>query len=109
MCYDVTPQSIIRESLNRIEAKIDHLIKDKKIPIAKELEREYIGVYELALLLKVCQKTVYNWVAKDRIPYTKINRRLLFDRNIVEDFARERSYYKGLLETCMMKRSCRKN
>lgn len=55
----------------------------------------YLGVYELAEFCKVAQQTIYNWIYKKKIPYIKMNGRILFSKEEVKIFMRERAFKKG--------------
>lgn len=53
---------------------------------------QFLTVEEVADLLRVKPRTVYGWVALDRIPYFKPSRnRLLFDRDAVLAWVRATS------------------
>lgn len=55
----------------------------------------YIDVYDLAKLCKVSPRTVYNWIYQGKIPYNKINGRVLFSKERVRSFISNREYKKG--------------
>lgn len=46
---------------------------------------------ELSQLLKVSLKTIYYWVERNEIPFTKIGRHLRFEPNEVIQFFREKT------------------
>ena len=54
------------------------------------LRPEYLDIIDLSKLLKVEQKTIYNWVSQGKIPYLKANGRLLFLRDEVDAMLRKR-------------------
>lgn len=55
----------------------------------------YLGVYELSELCKVAQQTIYNWIYQKKIPYIKMNGRILFSKEEVRNFIKEREFKKG--------------
>ena len=54
------------------------------------LRAEYLDIIDVSKLLKVEQKTIYNWVSLGKIPYLKANGRLLFLRAEVDEMLRRR-------------------
>ena len=60
------------DSLARMEGKLDRLL------VLREL-------------LKVEQKTIYNWVSSGKIPYLKANGRLLFRREEIDEMLRKQT------------------
>lgn len=54
---------------------------------------EYLDIIDVSKLLKVEQKTIYNWVWANKIPYIKANGRLLFRREDIH----------AMLESVMIK------
>ena len=67
-------QKQLLDSLARMEGKLDRLLK-----------AEYLDIIDVSKLLKVEQKTVYNWVSAGKIPYLKANGRLLFLREEIDE------------------------
>lgn len=55
----------------------------------------YLGVYELSEICKVAQQTIYNWIYQKKIPYIKMNGRILFSKEEVRSFIKEREFKKG--------------
>jgi excisionase family DNA binding protein len=53
------------------------------------MEKIYLTVEELAKYLKVTKKTLYNWIWLRKIPYFKINGKILFEKNEVESWIKE--------------------
>ena len=49
------------------------------------LRPEYLDIIDVSKLLKVEQKTIYNWVSQGKIPYLKANGRLLFLQDKVDE------------------------
>lgn len=79
----------IKIALSRIEDKIDHLFSLAK---ARNLKKDsftkeviLLSVEDVAKMLRVAQRTVYGWVQENRIPYLKINGRLLFDKKDIDE------------------------
>ena len=48
------------------------------------------GLSNVSKILKVEQKTIYNWVWAGKIPYLKANGRLLFLREEIDEMLRKR-------------------
>ena len=48
------------------------------------LKVEYLDIIDVSQMLKVEQKTIYNWVWAGKIPYLKANGRLLFLREEID-------------------------
>ena len=54
------------------------------------LKPEYLDIIDVSKILKVEQKTIYNWVWAHKIPYLKANGRLLFLREEIDEMLRKR-------------------
>lgn len=85
------------ERLTLVEKKLDHLLvlQEQNIDttIHPPLKPTYLDVIEVAKILKVEQKTIYNWVWLGKIPYLKANGRLLFLREEIDEMLRKREEY----------------
>jgi len=55
------------------------------------LKPEYLDIIDVSRILKVEQKTVYNWVSQGKIPYLKANGRLLFLREEIDEMLRKQA------------------
>lgn len=77
------------DRLTNMENKLDRLliIQEQAIDttVHPPLMPEYLDIIDVSKLLKVEQKTIYNWVWAGKIPYLKANGRLLFKRNEIEE------------------------
>lgn len=82
------------QKLVHVEAKLDELLllqaQEHETMIHPPLRPEYLDIIDLSKLLKVEQKTIYNWVSQGKIPYFKANGRLLFLRDEVDEMLRKR-------------------
>lgn len=71
--------------LLQVEDKLDHLLllqeQTVDTTVRPPLLSEYLDIIDVAKLLKVEQKTIYNWVWSGKIPFLKANGRLLFKRS----------------------------
>ena len=94
-----SPQSEARfqslfKKLMLMEAKLDELLclqRQEQEPMGHPpLRAEYLDIIDVSKLLKVEQKTIYNWVSLGKIPYLKANGRLLFLRAEVEEMLKRR-------------------
>ncbi|WP_449023852.1 helix-turn-helix domain-containing protein [Prevotella pallens] len=54
------------------------------------LKPEYLDIIDVSRILKVEQKTIYNWVWAGKIPYLKANGRLLFLWEEIDEMVRKR-------------------
>ena len=54
------------------------------------LEEPLLTVRELAELLGLREQTVYDWVAKGRIPCVRLSRSLRFDRSAIREWLEAR-------------------
>lgn len=83
------------DRLRTVEDKLDQLlmVQEQSIDttVRPPLKPEYIDVIDVSKILKVEQKTIYNWVWAHKIPYLKANGRLLFLREEVDAMLRKRS------------------
>lgn len=74
--------------LLQVEDKLDHLLllQEQMIDttVRPPLLPEYLDIIDVSKLLKVEQKTIYNWVWSGKIPFLKANGRLLFRRQEIE-------------------------
>jgi len=101
--------SKLEAKLKRLEDKIDLVVKSIGDDASNNTESSvilgevsddfdidaYIDVYDLAKLCKVAPQTVYNWIYQGKIPYIKINGRVLFSKERVHTFIRRREFKKG--------------
>ena len=75
------------------ELKLDELIslqaQERATTVHPPLRAEYLDIIDVSKLLKVEQKTIYNWVSQGKIPYFKSNGRLLFFREIYPQGSRK--------------------
>ena len=82
------------EKLMLMEAKLDELLylqrQEHELRVHPPLRAEYLDIIDVSKLLKVEQKTIYNWVSLGKIPYLKANGRLLFLRAEVEEMLKRR-------------------
>lgn len=74
--------------LLQVEDKLDHLLllQEQMIDttVRPPLLPKYLDIIDVSKLLKVEQKTIYNWVWSGKIPFLKANGRLLFRRQEIE-------------------------
>ena len=82
-------QKQLLDSLARMEGKLDRLLvlREQTIDttVRPPLKPEYLDIIDVSKLLKVEQKTIYNWVSAGTIPYLKANGRLLFRRKEIDE------------------------
>lgn len=90
-------QKRLFERLTNVEEKIDRLLvlrdQDIDATVHPPLKPVYLDVIEVAKILKVEQKTIYNWVWAGKIPYLKANGRLLFLREEIDGMLRKRDIW----------------
>ena len=89
-----TWQKRLFDKLIRVEDKLDRLLvlQDQSVDttVRPPLKAEYLDIIDVSKILKVEQKTVYNWVWAGKIPYLKANGRLLFLREEIDEMLRRR-------------------
>lgn len=77
------------ERMKTVENKLDRLLvlKEQSVDttVHPPLRPEYLDIIDVSKMLKVEQKTVYNWVWAGKIPYLKANGRLLFLREEIDE------------------------
>ena len=82
-------QKQLLDSLARMEEKLDRLLvlREQTIDttVHPPMKAEYLDIIDVSRILKVEQKTVYNWVSQGKIPYLKANGRLLFLREEIDE------------------------
>ncbi|WP_315599220.1 helix-turn-helix domain-containing protein [Porphyromonas endodontalis] len=87
-------QKRLFEKLTSMEDKINQLLvlQEQAIDttVHPPLKPEYLDIINVSKLLKVEQKTIYNWVWAGKIPYLKANGRLLFLREEIDEMVRKR-------------------
>lgn len=89
-----TWQKRLFDKLMSVEDKLDQLLvlQDKFIDttVHPPLKPEYLDIIDVSKILKVEQKTIYNWIWAGKIPYLKANGRLLFLREEIDDIVQKR-------------------
>ena len=82
------------DKLRTVENKLDQLLvlqeQSVDTTIRPPLKPEYLDIIDVSKILKVEQKTIYNWVWAGKIPYLKANGRLLFLRDEIDEMIRKR-------------------
>ena len=89
-----TWQKRLFDKLKNVEDKLDRLLvlREQEIDttIRPPLKPEYLDIIDVSKILKVEQKTIYNWVWAGKIPFLKANGRLLFLREEIDSILRKR-------------------
>ncbi len=89
-----TWQKRLFDKLMRVEDKLDRLLilQEQSVNTTVHLpfKPEYLDIIDVSKILKVEQKTIYNWVWAGKIPYLKANGRLLFLREEIDEMIRKR-------------------
>lgn len=89
-----TWQKRLFDKLISVEDKLDRLLvlQDQSVDttVRPPLKPEYLDIIDVSKILKVEQKTIYNWVWAGKIPYFKANGRLLFLREEIDEMVRKR-------------------
>ena len=92
-----TWQKRLFDSLKNMEDKLDRLLvlREQEIDttVRPPLKQEYLDIIDVSKILKVEQKTVYNWVWAGKIPYLKANGRLLFVREEIDEMLQKRDLW----------------
>ncbi|MDY6206519.1 MAG: helix-turn-helix domain-containing protein [Prevotella sp.] len=94
--YDTgdTWQKRLFDKLMCVENKLDQLLvlqeQSVDTTVRPPLKPEYLDIIDVSKILKVEQKTIYNWVWAGKIPYLKANGRLLFLREEIDEMVRKR-------------------
>lgn len=82
------------QKLLQMELKLDELtslqVQERVTTVHPPFRPEYLDIIDVSKLLKVEQKTIYNWVSQGKIPYLKANGRLLFLRDEVDEMLKRR-------------------
>lgn len=89
-----TWQKRLFDKLMNVEGKLDRLLvlqeQSVNTTIRPPLKPEYLDIIDVSKILKVEQKTIYNWVWAGKIPYLKANGRLLFLRKEIDELVQKR-------------------
>ena len=89
-----TWQKRLFDKLMSVEDKLDRLLvlqeQSVDTTVRPPLKPEYLDIIDVSKILKVEQKTIYNWVWAGKIPYLKANGRLLFLREEIDELVRKR-------------------
>ena len=89
-----TWQKLLFDKLMTVEDKLDRLLVLQEqyvdTTVRPPLKPEYLDIIDVSKILKVEQKTIYNWVWTGKIPYLKANGRLLFLREEIDEMLRKR-------------------
>ena len=85
---------LLFDKLRTVENKLDQLLvlqeQSVDTTVRPPLKPEYLDIIDVSKILKVEQKTIYNWVWAGKIPYLKANGRLLFLREEIDEMVRKR-------------------
>ena len=88
-----TWQKRLFDKLRSVEDKLDRLfvLQEQSVDtsVRPPLKPEYLDIIDVSKILKVEQKTIYNWVWAGKIPYLKANGRLLFLREEIDEMVRK--------------------
>ena len=89
-----TWQKRLFDKLMNVEGKLNRLLvlqeQSVDTTIRPPLKPEYLDIIDVSKILKVEQKTIYNWVWAGKIPYLKANGRLLFLRKEIDEMVQKR-------------------
>lgn len=89
-----TWQKRLFEKLMSVEDKLNLLLvlqeQSVDTTVHPPLKPEYLDIIDVSKILKVEQKTIYNWVWAGKIPYLKANGRLLFLRKEIDEMVQKR-------------------
>ena len=89
-----TWQKRLFDKLMNVEDKLNRLLvlqnQSVDTTVRPPLRPEYLDIIDVSQILKVEQKTIYNWVWAGKIPYLKANGRLLFLREEIDEMVRKR-------------------
>ena len=92
-----TWQKRLFNKLKNVEDKLDRLLilREQEIDttIRPPLKPKYLNIIDVSKILKVEQKTIYNWVWAGKIPYLKANGRLLFLREEIDEMLQKRDLW----------------
>lgn len=90
-----TWQKRLFDKLMNVEDKLDRLLvlqnQSVDTTVHLPLKPEYLDIIDVSKILKVEQKTIYNWVWAGKIPYLKANGRLLFLRERIDEMLNSRN------------------
>ena len=94
---EYTWQKRLFDKLASLEDKLNQLLvlreQDVDTTVRPPLKPEYLDIIDVSKLLKVEQKTIYNWVWAGKIPYLKANGRLLFLREEIDEMLKKREEF----------------
>ena len=89
-----TWQKRLFDKLMSVEDKLNLLLvlqeQSVDTTVHPPLKPEYLDIIDVSKILKVEQKTIYNWVWAGKIPYRKANGRLLFLRKEIDEMVQKR-------------------
>ena len=89
-----TWQKRLFDKLMSVEDKLDRLLvlqeQSVDTTVRPPLKPEYLDIIDVSIILKVEQKTIYNWFWVGKIPFLKANGRLLFLREEIDSILRKR-------------------
>ena len=91
---EYTWQKRLFDKLMSVEDKLNLLLvlqeQSVDTTVHPPLKPEYLDIIDVSKILKVEQKTIYNWVWAGKIPYLKANGRLLFLRKEIDEMVQKR-------------------
>ena len=76
----------MKETLNRIESKVDFLSK----PLSQQLNKQFLTNEEAAKVLKISKRTLAKIRYEGDIPFIRVRRRIIFAASDLEGYLKER-------------------
>ena len=64
------------------------------------MEKQFLTITELSELIKVKKSTIYDFVYRKKIPYTKVGNQLRFDTGLINAWLESRTYIPFGIKKC---------
>lgn len=83
---------LLTDLVEKVRLSVQTTARDYAEPLANASSNtgQFLSVEEAAEFLRLKPSTLYSWVSNDKIPYSKVGSRILFEREALIEFVKTR-------------------
>ncbi|WP_312875617.1 helix-turn-helix domain-containing protein [Paenibacillus planticolens] len=81
--------SVVQAWMDELEMEKQVMMREKKVLNEEEDKKKIYSVNEIAEYLGVSMDCIYAMVREQQIPYVRIRRRILFHRELIEEWVKK--------------------